>query len=61
MHSSGENMNFDHLLKKSKVSRCRYFVEDGDPVPCVEKISVEEVFAALQPLIKKRHQLGSIR
>ena len=41
--------------------RCRYFVEDGKPVPCIEKISVEEVFAALQPLIKKRHQLGSVR
>ena len=40
---------------------CRYFVEDGKPVPCIEKISVEEVFAAIQPLIKKRHQLGSIR
>lgn len=24
--------------------RCRYFVEDGKPVPCIEKISVEEVF-----------------
>ena len=40
--------------------RCRYFVEDGKSVPCIEKISVEEVFAALQPLIRKRHQLGSI-
>ena len=35
--------------------RCRYFVEDGKPVPCIEKISVDEVFAALQPLLKKRH------
>lgn len=33
--------------------RCRYFVEDGKPVPCIEKISVKKVFAALQPLIKK--------
>ncbi|MCD6272427.1 MAG: glycosyltransferase family 9 protein [Deltaproteobacteria bacterium] len=41
--------------------RCRYFVEEGNPVPCIEKISVEEVFAALQPLIEKLHQLGSIR
>ncbi len=35
--------------------RCRYFVEEGNPVPCIGKISVEEVFAALQSLIKKRH------
>ena len=41
--------------------RCRYFVEDGRPVPCIEKISVEKVFAALQPLLKKRNQLGIIR
>lgn len=41
--------------------RCRYFVEEGKPVPCIEKISVEEVFAAFQPLIKKWHQLGFIR
>ncbi|MBW1746667.1 MAG: hypothetical protein JRG74_11105 [Deltaproteobacteria bacterium] len=41
--------------------RCRYFVEDGKPCPCIEKISVEEVFAALKPLLKKRHQLGSVR
>lgn len=41
--------------------RCRYVVEEGKPVPCIEKISVEEVFAVLQPLIKNRHQLGSIR
>lgn len=34
--------------------RCQYFVEDGNPVPCIEKISVEEVFATVQPLIKKR-------
>lgn len=40
--------------------RCRYFVDNGKPVPCIEKISVEEVFAALQPLIKKQYQLGSI-
>ena len=40
---------------------CRYFIEEGKPVPCIEKISVEEVFAALQPLIRKQHQLGSIR
>ena len=33
--------------------RCRYFVEEGKPVPCIEKISVEEVFAAVQSLIKK--------
>jgi len=26
--------------------RCRYFVEEGKPVPCIEKISVEEVFSA---------------
>lgn len=38
---------------------CRYFVEDGKPVPCIEKISVEEVFAALQPLINNLHQLAS--
>lgn len=36
--------------------RCRYFINDNAPVPCIEKISVEEVFAALQPLLKKRHQ-----
>lgn len=41
--------------------RCQYFVEDGKPVPCIEKISVEEVFAALQPLIKKQHQPGVIQ
>ncbi|MBE9480733.1 MAG: glycosyltransferase family 9 protein [Bacteroidetes bacterium] len=40
--------------------RCRYFIKDNEPAPCIEKISVEEVFAALQPLIRERHQLGSI-
>ena len=40
--------------------RCRYFIKDNEPAPCIEKISVEEVFAALQPLFKKRHQLGSV-
>jgi len=40
---------------------CKYFVEDGKPVPCIEKISVKEVFAALQPLIKKWQQLGFIQ
>jgi ADP-heptose:LPS heptosyltransferase len=39
---------------------CRYFIKNNEPAPCIEKISVEEVFGALQPLIKKRHQLGSI-
>jgi len=33
--------------------RCRYFVEEGKPFPCIEKISVEEVFAAVQSLIKE--------
>ena len=41
--------------------QCRYFIKGNEPAPCIEKISVEEVFAALQPLLKKRHQLGSIR
>ena len=41
--------------------RCRYFVDDGKPVPCIEKISVEKVFAAVQLLLKKRRQLGSIQ
>jgi hypothetical protein len=41
--------------------RCRYFIKDNEPAPCIEKISVEEVFAALQPLLKKRYQLGIIR
>ena len=40
--------------------RCRYFIKDNEPAPCIEKISVEEVFAALKPLLKKRNQLGSI-
>ena len=39
---------------------CRYFIKDNEPAPCIEKISIEKVFAALQPLIKKRHQLGSV-
>ena len=34
--------------------RCRYFIKDNDPAPCIEKISVEEVFAALKLLLKKR-------
>ena len=33
--------------------RCRYPFEEGKPVPCIEKISVKEVFAAVQPLINK--------
>ena len=40
--------------------QCRYFIQDNEPAPCIEKISVEEVFAALQPLLKKRHQLDSV-
>ena len=40
--------------------RCRYFIKDNEPAPCIEKISVEKVFAALQPLLKKRYQLGFI-
>ncbi|MBC2696381.1 MAG: glycosyltransferase family 9 protein [Desulfobacteraceae bacterium] len=40
---------------------CRYFPEDGRPVPCIEKISVEKVFAVLQPLINNLHQLDSIQ
>ncbi|MDL1966952.1 MAG: glycosyltransferase family 9 protein [Deltaproteobacteria bacterium] len=41
--------------------RCRYFIKDNEPAPCIEKISVEKVFAALQPLIKQQHQLGIIQ
>lgn len=33
--------------------RCRYFIKDGEPVPCIEKISVDEVFAILQAAISK--------
>lgn len=33
--------------------QCRYFIKDGDPVPCIEKISVDEVFAILQAAISK--------
>jgi ADP-heptose:LPS heptosyltransferase len=40
--------------------RCRYFVADGKPAPCIEKISVDEVFAAVKPSIKKLHQPGSV-
>ena len=40
---------------------CIYSNKKNKPAPCIYKISVEEVFVALQPLIKKRHQLGSIR
>ena len=40
---------------------CRYFIKDNEPVPCIEKISVEEVFAALKSLLKKRHQPCFIR
>ena len=35
--------------------QCRYFIKDNEPAPCIGKISVEEAFAALQPLIKKRY------
>jgi ADP-heptose:LPS heptosyltransferase len=38
--------------------RCRYFIKGNEPAPCIEKISVEEVFAALQPLIKKTASTG---
>ena len=40
--------------------QCRYFIKDNEPAPCIENISVEEVFASLQPLLKKRHKLGSV-
>jgi len=40
--------------------QCRYFIKDNEPAPCIEHISVEEVFNALQPLLKKRYQTGSI-
>lgn len=40
--------------------QCRYFIKDNEPVPCIEKISVDEVFAALQPLLKKLYQLDFI-
>lgn len=33
--------------------QCRYPYKKGGPVPCIEKISVDEVFAAFQSLIKK--------
>jgi len=33
--------------------QCRYFIKDGEPVPCIEKISVDEVFAILQAAINK--------
>ena len=33
--------------------RCRYAYEKGEPVPCIEKISVDEVFAILQTAISK--------
>lgn len=35
--------------------QCRYFIKDGEPVPCIEKISVDEVFAILQAAINKLH------
>jgi len=41
--------------------RCRNFFDNGKPVPCIERISVEEVFTALQPLIRKWHQLSILR
>ena len=40
--------------------QCRYFIKDNEPVPCIEKISVDEVFATLQPLLKKLYQLDFI-
>jgi len=33
--------------------QCRYFIKDGELVPCIEKISVDEVFAILQAAISK--------
>jgi ADP-heptose:LPS heptosyltransferase len=33
--------------------RCRYADQKNGPVPCIQNISVDDVFAALQPLIKK--------
>lgn len=35
--------------------RCRYPYQKSGPVPCIENISVDDVFATLQPLIKKRY------
>jgi len=32
--------------------RCRYPYQKNGPVPCIQKISVNDVFGALQPLIK---------
>jgi len=34
--------------------RCRYSYQRGGPVPCIEKISVDEVFTKLQSMIKNR-------
>jgi ADP-heptose:LPS heptosyltransferase len=33
--------------------QCRYPYKKGGPVPCIENISVDEVFTAFQALIKK--------
>ena len=35
--------------------RCRYPYQKHGPVPCIQKISVDDVFAALQSLIQKLH------
>jgi len=33
--------------------QCRYSIKDGEPVPCIEKISVDEVFTIIQDAFSK--------